>query len=329
MENDKTRKKLLLVILAGMFVLFAVNSEYFLTADNILSVFREGATVGIMAIGMTFVILTAGIDLSVGSIVAFCAMLVTNLFVYTNIPVVTAVVLTCVIGIVIGMFNGVIITKLHIPDFIVTLAMMVIFRGITAVIAIRDDGGFIKNVTIPNHDFGFISGKIGPVYNVIICFVLLVLLAHFILRKLRIGTYIYATGTDQRSAILSGINVDRAKMFAYAFSGLTAGIAAIFMSSRIMSAIVDLANGIEMDVIAAVVVGGTLFSGGKGDVWGTALGAIFLATLQNGIYKFDISSAYQPVILGISIIVSIMLDQLARSFRKKNKPKTGLKTAKQ
>jgi len=315
MENDKSRKTLLLVILAGMFVIFTINSQYFLTPDNVLSILREASTVGIMALGMTLVIITAGIDLSVGSVVAFCAMMITNLFVYTSMPLLPAVLVTCAAGIAVGVFNGIAITKLNIPDFIVTLSTMVIFRGLTAVIAVRDAGGFIKNVTIPNLDFGFISGKIGPIYNIIICFVVLAFLSSFILKKTRIGTHIYATGADRRSAMLSGINVGRAKVFAYAFSGLMAGVAAIFMSSRIMSAIVDLADGIEMDVIAAVVVGGTLFAGGKGDIWGTVLGAVFLATLQNGIYKFDISSAYQPVILGIVIIASIMLDELSRRFK--------------
>lgn len=313
MEQFKKRKILLLTLLAVMFIAFTIKSPYFLKIDNLMSIGREGSTVGILALGMTLVIIAGGIDLSIGSIIAFSAMLCLGIYSKNpRFPAGLMALIVLAIGVAIGLLNGMLITKLKVPDFIVTLSTQTIFRGLTTIIAPKDAFGNILNININNKSFSAIAGKVGPVHNVIIAFAFLSVFTYFLLRHTRQGTCVYAVGAHQRSARLSGIDVDRTKIFTYMYSGLMAGIAALFMCARIRTGTADLADSYETEVIAATIVGGTAFSGGRGDIPGTVIGAIFLATLQNGIYKFNISTSFDPIILGTVIIISIMFDEVSR-----------------
>jgi ribose transport system permease protein len=289
-------------------VVFSILSPYFLTLNNLSMILREASGIGIMALGMTFVIIIAGIDLSVGSIVAFVAMLGANFMQYTTIPVIIFVPILIIAGALIGFLNGYIITKLKIPDFIVTLAMMGIIRGLAVMISIKQNG-YIRNIVIQNKDFISFSGKISSIYYVTIAFFVLATVAHILLKHTRFGTYTYAIGANLKSAKLSGINDSKIKILVYTFSGAMCAISSIFLSSRLMTATSTMGAGMEMDVIAAVVVGGTAFSGGRGDIQGTVIGALFMAVVQNGIYKFQISAAYQSIIMGGIIVLAVMFDE--------------------
>ncbi len=307
-KQDTMRRLVLISLLIITMVIFSNLSPYFLTINNLTTILREASGIGIMALGMTFVIIIAGIDLSVGSIIAFVAMIGANFIYYTNIPVIIFLPILLLIGALVGFINGYIITKFNIPDFIVTLAMMGIIRGFSVLISIKENG-YIRNIVIQNKDFVSFAGKISSIYYVTIAFFILAIFAHILLKYTRFGTYAYSVGANLKSSKLSGIDSVKTKILVYTFSGVMCAIAAIFLSARLMTATSTMGAGMELDVIAAVVVGGTAFSGGRGDIPGTVIGALFMAVIQNGIYKFQISAAYQSIIMGGIIVLAVMFDE--------------------
>lgn len=307
-KKDAMRKLFFAGIILAFIIFFSAMSPYFFTLNNLASILQEASFIGIIALGMTFVIIASGIDLSVGSIVAFVAMLGANFLHHTVIPVILFLPILILVGGLLGFINGSLIVKLKIPDFIITLSMMGIIRGLTLMIAIRKSG-YIRNIVIQNKDFLSLSGMIYPIYYVVIVFIVLAIISHIILKKTRIGTYTYAIGTSLSSSQLSGIDDGIIKIFVYSFTGIMCAISSIFLSSRLMTATAEMGSGMELKVIAAVVVGGTAFSGGRGDIFGTILGALFMALIQNGIYKFQISAAYQSIIMGGIIVLAVMFDE--------------------
>ena len=314
MTQLRNRKILLLIVMVAMTAAFTVISPYYLKLSNWMSILREASNVGILAIGMTFVIIVGGIDLSVGSVFSICAMLYVRLFEGTGLPTIVVMLIVILFSAAIGTLNGLAVTRLKVPDFIATLASMTILRGLTVIIAPRDMNGNVASINISNKTFSSLADKIGPIYIVFLVFVVLCVLAHLILKYTKLGTSVYALGANAKSAMLSGIDGRKIKLFTYMLSGLMAGIAATFYTARIRTATVDLGSGIETTVIAAVVVGGTSFAGGEGDIIGTAIGAIFLEALQNGLYKLDISATFDPIIIGCVIILSILLDSIFARF---------------
>lgn len=314
MTQLRNRKLLLLIVLAVMTTAFTIISPYYIKFSNWMSILREASNVGILAIGMTFVIIVGGIDLSVGSVFSICAMLYVRLFEGTALPTIVVVLAIILFSAAIGTINGLVVTRLNVPDFIATLASMTILRGLTVIVAPRDMNGNVASINISNKAFSALGDKIGPVYIVFIVFVALCVIAHLVLKHTKIGTSIYALGANAKSAMLSGIDGMKIKLITYTLSGLMAGIAATFYTARIRTATVDLGSGIETSVIAAVVVGGTSFAGGEGDIIGTAIGAIFLKALQNGLYKLDIAATFDPIIIGCVIILSILLDSILVRF---------------
>lgn len=320
MTQLKKRKILLLAVMIAMTAAFTIVSPYYIKFSNWMSILREASNVGILAVGMTFVIIVGGIDLSVGSVFSICAMLYVRLFEGTSLPTIVVVLAVLLLSVGIGALNGLFVTRLKVPDFIATLASMTILRGLTIIAAPRDMNGNVASINISNKAFSSLADKIGPVYLVFIAFVVICVVAHLILKYTRIGTSAYALGANAKSAMLSGIDAKKVKMFTYGLSGLTAGIAATFYTARIRTATVDLGSGIETSVIAAVVVGGTSFAGGEGDIIGTAIGAIFLKALQNGLYKLDISATFDPIIIGCVIILSILLDSILAHFSGRKAP---------
>jgi ribose/xylose/arabinose/galactoside ABC-type transport system permease subunit len=303
------RRYISLGLLVTMIIVFSLSSPYFLRTGNIVSILREASFIGIIALGQTFVILTAGIDLSVGSIMALVAMICSLLLRFTGIPV-SLIILTCIaVGGLSGLFSGVAIYRLKIPDFIVTLAAMGIYRGITLMISIKDFQ-FVSNTLIQNETFIVLGGKIGIVYYVTIVFAVLAAAAHVLLNKTRFGTYTYAVGASPQSAELSGIRIGEIKAVVYALSGIMCAVAGIMLTARMMTATPNLGTGIEFDVIAAVVLGGCSLYGGRGDISGTIIGTLFIAFLDNGIYQFHIPSAYQTMIKAFIILIAVISDSL-------------------
>ncbi len=309
MSSQATRRLILLCLLVLIAAALTLINPVFLTAGNLLKLLQEASQTGIVAVGFTLVMISAGIDMSIGGIIALTAMVSINFISYTKLPVYVFVPLTLLVGVAAGFFNGFFITRFKLPEFIVTLATKGILSGLALVIAVKDSMGFVQNVYIQNEAYlWFGSSTFGGLYRTTIAFALLGVGTQFFLKNTRAGTNIYATGANASAAKLTGISTERTVMGVYVFSGFCASLAAIFISSRMMTAMPELGIGSEMDVIASVVIGGTTFAGGVGDIWGTMIGSVFLALIKNGILKLGISPWIQPIVIGGIIVLTVIID---------------------
>ena len=299
-------------IIIAFFVLCAVLSglnEYFLTRGNITNVLRQASINGILAIGQTFVILTGGIDLSVGSLLAVCGIL--------GAQVVTgddprSPVLALLIGIGagagLGVVNGAVVARLRVPAFVATLGMLSVARGLTF---ISNDG-----MPVPNLSDSFLAlgqGFVAGVPVPVILFGLTVLVAWIVLRFTTYGRYVYAVGGNERSARTSGIATRKVIFSVYVISGALAGLSGLLLAARTTSALPQAGLSYELDAIAAVVIGGTSLTGGVGSVVGTLFGALIIAVISNGLDLMGVSSYYQQVIKGAIIVLAVMLDTSRRA----------------
>ena len=267
----------ILPILVIICILFAFLSPNFLTGGNIVNILRQASINIVLATGMTFVILTGGIDLSVGSILAVSAVvaLLVSLLPALSWAAVPAALLA---GLLLGLLNGALITFLDVPPFIVTLGSLTALRGVAFLVA--------KGTTLINRDINFAwvgNTYIGPFPWLVIIALLTVIVSWFVLRQTVLGVQIYAVGGNERAARLTGIKVNRVLLFVYGISGLLAGLAGIMSASRLYSASGIVGQGYELDAIAAVILGGTSFTGGIGTIGGTLLGPLIIAILNNGL----------------------------------------------
>ena len=275
----------LIFVVLGLGVILSIATKTFLTTANLINVLRQVSINGILAIGMTFVVLTGGIDLSVGSIVAFSGIMVAGMLRDTGMPMILAIVVAIAIGTFLGAFNGYFIAYWGAPAFVVSLSTMTIARGMTYVYS---DGRPIsplpeKFLTIGKGDF---LGLPIPAIILLIVFII----GFVILKYFRIGRYIYAVGGNENAALVSGINVKKVKMIAYMVSGCLCGIAAIILTSRVSAGLPQAGQSYELDAIAATVIGGASLSGGRGRLWGTVLGALLLGIVSNGLDLLNVSS---------------------------------------
>ena len=313
MSVSNLRRLILVLLMLMLGAALAIAYPTFLTLENLMTLLQEAALYGIVALGMTFVLITAEIDISIGAIIALTSMVCVNFLVRTQIPVLLFIPVAIVVGALAGLFNGFFITRFKLPDFIVTLATRGILSGLALLIAVKKDG-FVENVFIQNPTYLWFGGQVGPTHVVTIVFFLLAIAAHFLLKRTRFGTNVYATGANIGAARLSGVNTNRTIVGVYVLTGMCAAISAIFISSRMMTAMPELGLGQEMDVIAAVVIGGTAFSGGIGDIPGTVLGVLFLALIKNGILKLGISPFIQPIVIGALIVITVIVDTWYRRW---------------
>lgn len=293
-----------MLTLIGFFILcifFSIVSGEFLTGSNISNIVRQVSINGILAVGMTFVILTGGIDLSVGSVMAFTGTIMVGMMVNMGLPPVAAVVIGAILGAVIGYINGTFVAYARIPSIIVTLAMMEIARGA----ALLYTGGYPLSGLPTSYSFigrGYLFGVI-PMPALIMIGVFIV--AYIILNHLPLGRYIYAIGGNEEAVRLSGVKVKRIKAIVYLISGITASISGLIMTSRLASGQPTAGDGYELDAIAAVVLGGTSIAGGRGHIFGTLLGALLLGVLSNGLNLMGVSPYVQRVLKGAIIIGAI------------------------
>ncbi|MHC4060202.1 MAG: ABC transporter permease [Planctomycetota bacterium] len=311
-------------------VLSVLKPDIFLTADNFLNVLRRSSVNGIIAIGMTAVIISAGIDLSVGSMLALAGMVgaYTMIAVGGADPQGSALVVGTVVGIVVGticgLLNGVLITKLRLQPFIVTLGSMSAFRGISYVM---NDG---QPYNVPSYKYlgeGLIplwksieTTPVGEQIEVVrgipisvVIFVVIIAMASFIFKYTRLGRYTYAIGSNREAAFHAGVNVDRNLIYVYVLTGLLVGIAAMIATSRTVSAQPTAGIALELDIIAAVVIGGASLAGGRGTITGTIIGTLLISFLRNGCTLLGISTNVQLIVIGAIIIAAVAVDQLARS----------------
>lgn len=289
-----------LILLSGILTALTPN---FLTADNLFNVARQISIIGIVAVGMTIVIVTSGIDLSVGSVVALssCAA---GLLIKAGWGLGPAILAGVLVGTAAGVVNGLIISKLRISPFIATLGMMSMARGLALVIT---DGSPID--TIPP-EFTALAGNLGPVPIPVIIMGLVAVVGAIILNKTRLGRYAYALGSNEEAVHLSGIPIDRYKIAIYAFSGLLASIAGIVLTARISSAQPVAGNLLELDAIAAVVIGGASLMGGRGTIFGTIIGVAIIGVLRNGLVLLDVSAFWQQFVIGLVIVLAVAVDQI-------------------
>ena len=307
MRQEQMRRLISIASLIIIMLVFGLTSNSFFTQENLLSILRECSVNGIIAIGVTYVIITAGIDLSTGAIVGVTGMLCANLLYNYDMSAGIVVLISIVAGLVCGLLNGFIITRLRVPEFIGTLSTQYLFRSMVFVFAIRE-AGVITNKKISNPGILIWGGSIDGIYLVTIAFIVLAVVGQIVLKKTKFGTYIYATGANRKSAELSGIDTNKVRMAVYIITGTLCGLAAVFQIGRVGSVTTDLGTGMEFEIIAAVVIGGCAFSGGRGDVFGSAIGAIFMAVLQNGILKYNLPTAAQLIVKGVVIVIMIVFD---------------------
>ena len=299
---------ILIVMCAGLTI--AVGNK-FLSTSNIISVVRQFSFYGILAIGMCMVIITAGIDLSVGSVFALSGVIACMAITKAGMPVVIGVFLGMLVGLLVGYFNGVCVTILKLPPMIATLGTMSIARGVSYTVT----GGYPIG-SLPD-SFKFIGlGNIGPIPTPIVLMIVLALLASFFLRKTVIGRWIYAIGGNEEGARISGVRVARIKRIVYSISGVMAAISGIAMAARLGVGQSTSGQGYEMDAIAAVVIGGASLSGGSGTIGGAIIGAAIMGVLRNALVLLDVSAYWQQTVIGIVIILAVTLDNLRHIGRK-------------
>ncbi|MBU3181979.1 ribose ABC transporter permease [Clostridium psychrophilum] len=292
-----------LVALLILCIIISFISPTFLTFSNITNILTQVSVNAIIAVGMCFVILTGGIDLSVGSILAISGAVAASL-ISSGLNIILAIVMTLAIGAVIGFINGVVVAKGRIQAFIATLATMTIFRGVTYVFTNGNP------ISVANDNFLNIgSGDLFGIPLPIIIIVVVFIVAWYVLTQTRYGRYVYAVGGNEESSRLSGINTDKIKCLVYVLSGIAAALAGIIVTSRIGSASPSAGSGFELDAIAAVVLGGTSLSGGEGTIVGTIIGALIIGVLSNGLNLMDVSAFYQSIAKGIVILLAVLADR--------------------
>nr|WP_208620274.1 ribose ABC transporter permease [Vibrio mimicus] len=298
-------QKSLIALLFLVVVVSFLNPNFF-TVDNILNILRQTSVNAIIAVGMTLVILTAGIDLSVGSVLALCGAFAASL-IAMEVPVLLAVPTALLAGAALGAISGIIIAKGKVQAFIATLVTMTLLRGVTMVYT---DGrpistGFTDTAdTFAWFGTGYALGIPVPVWLMVVVFAG----AWYLLNHTRFGRYVYAVGGNESATRLSGINIDRVKIGVYAICGLLAALAGIIVTSRLSSAQPTAGMGYELDAIAAVVLGGTSLMGGKGRIMGTLIGALIIGFLNNALNLLDVSSYYQMIAKAVVILLAVLVD---------------------
>jgi erythritol transport system permease protein len=316
------------IALFAVLAFFSVAAPNFLSAANLILMAKHVALNAFLAIGMTFVIVTGGIDLSVGSIVGLCAMVAGGLIlngvdlligytVYFNVPEVIAI--TLCVGLAVGAVNGALITRLNVAPFIATLGTLYIARGFAL---LSSDGSTFPNLVgkpeLGTTGYGVLgAGRLLGLPVVIWILIAVALAAAYVARFTPLGRHIFAVGGNERAAALSGIRVGRVKMFVYMFSGFCAAIVGLVVSSELMASHPATGESFELNAIAAAVLGGTSMSGGRGTIGGTIVGAFVIGILSDGLVMMGVSAFWQMVIKGLVIIVAVVVDQAQRRLQQR------------
>ncbi|MFU2097915.1 ABC transporter permease [Mannheimia haemolytica] len=322
-QKEMLRKMAALAGLVLLIIFFSVTNEYFFTSNNIMTVGLQTSTIALIGIGATCVILTGGIDLSTGSVVALSGV-AAAMIVNAGVPVPLGMILGILVGGICGLINGILVTRMKLPPFIATLGMMMVARGLALYVtnaapvsgmpesfANLGNGALFKIVEegangLPKVVFA------GIPYPVIIMIFITVLFT-FALSKLKVGRYLYAIGSNEEAARLSGIKTNIVKIYAYVASGLLSGLTGVILASRLVTAQPNGGVSYELDAIASAVVGGTSLMGGVGTIPGTLIGSFIIGVLRNGLNMNGVSSFVQMIVIGLVITVAVSLDQLRQS----------------
>ena len=309
-QTFSIKKYAILGVLFVISVFFTVVSDSFLTAGNLLNVARQVAMLGISAVGMTCVILTAGIDLSVGAVMALTNIAGSMLMVNAGIPIVPAVLITLVIAAGVGLLNGFLVAYVGVPALITTLAMMTILRGLSFVLC-----GGMPVWGLPESFKKLGQGYAGPIPIPVIIMVFIFVIGWLFLNRTKTGRYIYGLGGNKEAVRLSGVKTVRIETLVYVISALLTGLAGIIMLSRINTGQPKIGTGYEMDVITAVVLGGVSIMGGEGTLIGVFIGVLITGVLSNGMILIDVSEYYQQITKGVVLLVAVIFDTVAKKRR--------------
>lgn len=288
-------------------IFFSIANKHFFTPDNLVSILLSTCVNGVLAIGVTFIIITSGIDLSIGTAMTFASVMgglaVTNL----GLPLVAAVIVCILTGAACGLISGTLVSRFKIPPFIATLGMMMVTKGLSLVLS------GAKPVYFPDGWSKIALGHIIPsIPNAVLIFIVVAILASFLLNKTTLGRYDFAIGSNEEATRLSGVNVKKWLTIIYVTAGAFCGVAGMLMSSRLGSAQPALGQGYELEAIAAVVIGGTSLSGGSGTILGTVIGAFIMSVLTSGLKIMAVPQEWQTVVIGAVVILAVYIDILRR-----------------
>lgn len=315
--SSATQKLLAFASLVAMMIIFTIASPNFFRLDNMVSIMLSTAVAGVLGIGVTFVIITGGIDLSIGTLMTFCAV-ITGVFITNwHMPIIVGVLAGLLTGALVGCLSGTFVAKLKLPPFIVTLGMMLIVKGLSLVISGTKPIYFVDTEAFNLIAMGtvldlsaIIPGFAIP--NAVLIFFAVAAIAGFILNKTVLGRYNFAIGSNEEAVRLSGVDVDAWKIGIYTLSGTIVGVAGVLIASRLNSAQPALGQGYELDAIAAAVIGGVSLSGGEGTILGTVIGAFIMSVLINGLRIMNVPQEWQTVVTGLIVIFAVYADNLRR-----------------
>ncbi len=301
----------LVVLLIG----FSIASPNFMQTSNMIAILQATSVNGVLAIAVTLVIITGGIDLSVGTMMTFCAVITGVVLTYAGMPLIFGVAAALLTGAFCGFCSGSFVAKMKIPPFIATLGMMLILKGLSLVISGTRPIYFNDTPGFSEISRGSLIGQVIPAVpipnGVLILFIVAAVTA-YILNRTVLGRYCFALGSNEESVRLSGVNTDRWKIAIYALAGSIVGIAGLLIASRLNSAQPALGLGYELEAIAAVVIGGTSLSGGRGSILGSLIGALIMAVLTNGLRVLSVAQEWQTVVTGAIIILAVYADMMRR-----------------
>lgn len=307
MSSKNIRRLITLGLVILLWLVFALTTENFVTMRNTLQLLKESAFVGLIACGMCFVMVGGGIDLSAGGIVCVVAILCSRISFLPGIPGVVVLLCGILIGALIGCINGFLVTKLHLTEFVATLASGFVYSGLGLVFAFRTNGALVSK-SITNKSFLALGKSIGGLYWITIAWAVIAVAAMIVMTRTQYGTHTYAMGSNAKSAQMSGVNNTFIKATGFIICGATAGLAAGFQVAYQTAASAMLGTGYEFQAIAACVVGGVVLGGGKGDQVSAALGSIFMILILNGLNKYGLNAAWQYVAMGAIIIIATAFD---------------------
>ena len=310
------QKLLAFASLVALLIGFSIASPNFMQASNMIAILQATSVNGVLAVAATLVIITGGIDLSVGTLMTFCAVIAGVVLTKAGLPLPLGVIAAIGAGALCGLCSGVFVAKMKIPPFIATLGMMLILKGLSLVISGTRPIYFNDTPGFDQISRGSLIGEVFPalqIPNGVLILFLVAIAAAFILGRTVLGRYAFSLGSNEEAMRLSGVNTDAWKMAIYALAGSICGIAGLLIASRLNSAQPALGLGYELEAIAAVVIGGTSLSGGRGTIMGTLIGALIMAVLTNGLRVLSVAQEWQTVITGVIIILAVYADMVRRN----------------
>jgi ribose transport system permease protein len=315
LNSNATQRLLAFASLIALIVVFSLASPNFFKFENLVAILIATAVTGILAVAVTFIIITAGIDLSVGTLMTFCAVIAGVLITMWHGPVIVGVLGAVLMGGLVGLISGTFISRLKIPPFIATLGMMYVAKGLSLIISGLKPVYFNDTPSFALIAMGSVTGAIIPGFNIpnaVLIFFGVAILSGFLLNRTILGRYTFAMGSNEEAVRLSGVNVDRWKTIVYLVGGLICGVAGVVIAARLNSAQPALGQGYELDAIAAAVIGGTSLSGGEGTILGTVIGAFVMSVLTNGLRILSVPQEWQTVMTGVIVIFAVYADILRR-----------------